>query len=77
MSIADNINNLKSQTDSQKVTLVAVSKTKTVAEVMQAYEAGQRIFGENMVQELVEKQEQLPKDIEWNLIGHLPSNKVK
>ena len=77
MSIADNINNLKSQTDSQKVTLVAVSKTKTVAEVMEAYEAGQRVFGENMVQELVEKQEQLPKDIEWHLIGHLQSNKVK
>lgn len=77
MSIADNINNLKGQTDSQKVTLVAVSKTKTVAEVMEAYEAGQRVFGENMVQELVEKQEQLPKDIEWHLIGHLQSNKVK
>nr|WP_294790868.1 YggS family pyridoxal phosphate-dependent enzyme [uncultured Mucilaginibacter sp.] len=77
MSIADNINNLKSQTDNQKVTLVAVSKTKTVAEVMEAYEAGQRVFGENMVQELVEKQEQLPKDIEWHLIGHLQSNKVK
>ncbi|MGY3212179.1 YggS family pyridoxal phosphate-dependent enzyme [Mucilaginibacter sp. HD30] len=77
MSIADNINNLKSQTAGQNVTLVAVSKTKTVAEVMEAYQAGQRVFGENMVQELVEKQEQLPNDIEWHLIGHLQSNKVK
>ena len=77
MSIADNINNLKSQTAGQNVTLVAVSKTKTVAEVMEAYQAGQRIFGENMVQELVEKLEQLPADIAWHLIGHLQSNKVK
>jgi pyridoxal phosphate enzyme (YggS family) len=77
MSIADNIKNLKSQTAGQNVTLVAVSKTKTVAEVMEAYQAGQRVFGENMVQELVEKQEELPNDIEWHLIGHLQSNKVK
>ena len=77
MSIADNINNLKSQTTGQNVTLVAVSKTKTVAEVMEAYQAGQRVFGENMVQELVEKHEQLPQDIAWHLIGHLQSNKVK
>jgi pyridoxal phosphate enzyme (YggS family) len=77
MSIADNINNLKSQTAGQNVTLVAVSKTKTVPEVMEAYNAGQRVFGENMVQELVEKQEQLPNDIDWHIIGHLQSNKVK
>src|SRR6478735_10876798 len=77
MSIADNINNLKSQLDGQHVTLVAVSKTKSAAEVMEAYQAGQRIFGENMVQELVEKQEQLPNDIDWHIIGHLQSNKVK
>jgi PLP dependent protein len=77
MSIADNINNLKSQTTGQNVTLVAVSKTKTVAEIMEAYQAGQRVFGENMVQELVEKHEQLPGDIAWHLIGHLQSNKVK
>ena len=77
MSIADNINNLKSQTAAQNVTLVAVSKTKSVAEVMEAYQVGQRIFGENMVQELLEKQEQLPNDIEWHIIGHLQSNKVK
>lgn len=77
MSIADNINNLKTQTAAQQVTLVAVSKTKSVADIMEAYNAGQRIFGENMVQELVDKQEQLPDDIEWHLIGHLQSNKVK
>jgi len=77
MSIADNINNLKSQLAGKQVNLVAVSKTKSAAEVMEAYQAGQRIFGENMVQELVEKQEQLPNDIDWHLIGHLQSNKVK
>jgi pyridoxal phosphate enzyme (YggS family) len=77
MSIADNINNLKSQTAGQNVTLVAVSKTKSAEEIMEAYEVGQRVFGENMVQELVEKQEQLPKDIEWHVIGHLQTNKVK
>lgn len=77
MSIADNIKNLKSLTAEQKVTLVAVSKTKSAAEIMEAYNVGQRIFGENMVQEMVEKQEQLPGDIEWHVIGHLQSNKVK
>ena len=59
------------------VKLIAVSKTKPVADIMEAYEAGQRIFGENQVQELVEKYEQLPKDIEWHLLGHLQTNKVK
>ncbi|HZX60032.1 MAG TPA: YggS family pyridoxal phosphate-dependent enzyme [Mucilaginibacter sp.] len=59
------------------VTLIAVSKTKSEEEVMEAYHAGQRLFGENMVQELLEKYEHLPKDIEWHLIGHLQSNKVK
>ena len=77
MSIADNIKNLKSLTEEQKVTLVAVSKTKSVAEIMEAYNEGQRIFGENMVQEMAEKHEQLPADIEWHQIGHLQSNKVK
>jgi len=77
MSIADNIRNLKNETDIINVTLVAVSKTKPAEEVMEAYNAGQRIFGENMVQELVEKYEKLPKDIQWHLIGHLQSNKVK
>lgn len=59
------------------VTLVAVSKTKPVSAILEAYQAGQRIFGENKVQELCEKYEQLPADIEWHLIGHLQSNKVK
>jgi len=77
MSIADNIKELKKETGFNNVTLVAVSKTKTAEDILEAYHAGQRIFGENMVQELVEKQEQLPKDIEWHLIGHLQTNKVK
>ena len=57
--------------------LIAVSKTHPAETVLQAYEAGQRVFGENKVQELVAKYEALPKDIEWHLIGHLQSNKVK
>jgi PLP dependent protein len=77
MSITDNIKSLKKETAVNKVTLIAVSKTKPVEEVQEAYDAGQRLFGENMVQELVEKYEQLPKDIQWHLIGHLQSNKVK
>jgi pyridoxal phosphate enzyme (YggS family) len=77
MSIADNIKRLKKETSPINVTLIAVSKTKPVEEVQEAYNAGQRLFGENMVQELVEKQEHLPKDIQWHLIGHLQSNKVK
>ncbi|CAN5204700.1 YggS family pyridoxal phosphate-dependent enzyme [soil metagenome] len=77
MSITDNIKSLKKETDPINVTLIAVSKTKPAEDVQQAYDAGQRIFGENMVQELVEKHEQLPKDIQWHLIGHLQSNKVK
>jgi pyridoxal phosphate enzyme (YggS family) len=77
MSIAANINSLKKETELINVTLIAVSKTKPVEEVLEAYNIGQRLFGENMVQELVEKYEQLPKDIQWHLIGHLQSNKVK
>ena len=77
MSIADNIKRLKNETDTIKVQLIAVSKTKPEEEIMEAYNAGQRIFGENMVQELVDKYEHLPKDIQWHLIGHLQSNKVK
>lgn len=57
--------------------LVAVSKTKSVAEIMQLYDAGQRDFGENKVQEMQEKQAKLPQDIRWHLIGHLQTNKVK
>jgi pyridoxal phosphate enzyme (YggS family) len=77
MSIADNIISLKKETEAIKVNLLAVSKTKPAEDLQQAYDAGQRLFGENTVQELVEKHEQLPKDIEWHLIGHLQSNKVK
>ena len=77
MSIADNIISLKKETDSLHVILLAVSKTKPPEDIQEAYDAGQRIFGENQVQELVDKYEKLPKDIQWHLIGHLQSNKVK
>ncbi len=66
------INNLPSN-----VTLVAVSKTKHVKEILQSYNAGQRIFGENKIQEMALKWEQLPKDIKWHMIGHVQTNKVK
>ena len=59
------------------VCLVAVSKTKPVSDLLEAYDAGQRHFGENKVQEMTEKWEVLPKDIQWHLIGHLQTNKVK
>jgi pyridoxal phosphate enzyme (YggS family) len=61
----------------KKVTLVAVSKTKPIEDILELYHLGQRDFGENYVQELVEKYQQLPKDIRWHFIGHLQSNKVK
>ena len=77
MSIADNITNLKKETVPINVTLIAVSKTKTAEDIQQAYDAGQRLFGENMVQEMVDKQQHLPTDIQWHLIGHLQTNKVK
>lgn len=76
MSITQNLTNIKSQLPAH-VTLVAVSKTKPISDLMEAYEAGQRVFGENYVQELVDKHEQMPKDIEWHFIGHLQSRKVK
>ncbi|MNK49747.1 hypothetical protein D3C87_686110 [compost metagenome] len=76
MSIASNLNTIKS-TLPEHVTLVAVSKTKPVSDLMQAYEAGQRIFGENKIQEMTEKWEEMPKDIQWHMIGHVQSNKVK
>ena len=76
MSIQQNLNHIKS-TLPENVTLVAVSKTKPISDIMEAYNAGQRIFGENKVQEMVEKQTELPKDIEWHMIGHLQRNKVK
>jgi pyridoxal phosphate enzyme (YggS family) len=76
MSIAQNLLKIKS-TLPEQVTLVAVSKTKPVADLMEAYEAGQRIFGENKIQEMAEKWEQMPKDIQWHMIGHVQTNKVK
>jgi pyridoxal phosphate enzyme (YggS family) len=76
MSIANNLLNIKSQLP-ESVTLVAVSKTKPVADLMEAYHAGQRIFGENKIQEMTGKWEQMPKDIQWHMIGHVQSNKVK
>ena len=76
MPIVTNLNNIKSQLP-ENVTLVAVSKTKPVTDLMEAYDAGQRIFGENKIQEMAEKWEQLPKDIQWHMIGHVQTNKVK
>lgn len=61
----------------KEVTLVAVSKTKPISDLQEAYDAGQRVFGENRIQEMVAKYEALPKDIQWHMIGHLQSNKVK
>jgi len=76
MSIATNLLSIKNNLPEQ-VTLVAVSKTKPVPDLMEAYEAGQRIFGENKIQEMAEKWEQMPKDIQWHMIGHVQTNKVK
>jgi len=76
MSVKDNLTNIKSELP-EGVTLVAVSKTKPNKDIMEAYEAGQRVFGENKVQEMVQKWEDLPKDIEWHMIGHVQRNKVK
>lgn len=76
MSIQSNLQQIKSNLP-ENVTLVAVSKTKPVSDLMEAYEAGQRIFGENKIQEMTEKWQQMPKDIEWHMIGHVQSNKVK
>lgn len=76
MSIKENLLKIKSSIP-ENVTLVAVSKTKPVADLMEAYNAGQRIFGENKIQEMTEKWEQMPKDIQWHMIGHIQTNKVK
>ena len=76
MSIKQNLINIKSSLPST-VTLVAVSKTKPISDLMEAYDAGQRIFGENKIQEMAEKWEAMPKDIEWHMIGHVQTNKVK
>jgi pyridoxal phosphate enzyme (YggS family) len=76
MSIKDNLLKIKSSLP-EDVTLVAVSKTKPISDLMEAYNAGQRIFGENKIQEMTEKWEQMPKDIQWHMIGHIQTNKVK
>ena len=76
MSISQNILNIKASLPTH-VTLVAVSKTKPVPDLMEAYTAGQRIFGENKIQEMVDKWETMPKDIQWQMIGHVQTNKVK
>ncbi|WP_353780020.1 YggS family pyridoxal phosphate-dependent enzyme [Winogradskyella sp. 3972H.M.0a.05] len=76
MSIKHNLQNIKS-TLPEDVTLVAVSKTKPVSDIMEAYDAGHRVFGENKIQEMVEKHEQMPDDIQWHMIGHVQRNKVK
>jgi pyridoxal phosphate enzyme (YggS family) len=76
MSIKENLLQIKSQLPNH-VTLVAVSKTKPVADLMEAYNAGQRIFGENKIQEMTDKWQEMPKDIQWHMIGHVQTNKVK
>ncbi len=76
MSVKKNLLKIKSEL-AEGIHLIAVSKTKPGTLILEAYETGQRDFGENYVQELVDKYEQLPKDIRWHFIGHLQSNKVK
>ena len=76
MSIESNLLSIKA-TLPEHVTLVAVSKTKPISDLLEAYEAGQRIFGENKIQEMAEKWEAMPKDIQWHMIGHVQTNKVK
>lgn len=76
MSVAENIQNFRSQIP-DNVTLVAVSKTKPIEMILEAYASGQRDFGENYIQELMGKQSVLPNDIRWHFIGHLQTNKVK
>ncbi len=76
MSIADNLQKITTQLP-DSVSLVAVSKTKPTTSILEAYNNGQRIFGENRIQEMVDKYDELPKDIKWHMIGHLQRNKVK
>lgn len=76
MSITENIQRIKAEIP-EEVTLVAISKTKPENDILEAYEAGQRIFGENKIQEMTEKWEKLPKDIKWHMVGHVQRNKVK
>lgn len=76
MTIKDNLNHILSQIP-EHVSLVAVSKTKPIEDILEAYNAGQRMFGENKIQEMSDKYEALPKDINWHMIGHVQTNKVK
>jgi pyridoxal phosphate enzyme (YggS family) len=76
MSISENLQSIKKSLP-ENVTLVAVSKTQSNEKILEAYQAGHKVFGENYVQELVDKAAVLPKDIEWHFIGHLQSNKIK
>lgn len=76
MSIAENIKKVKREIP-ENVTLVAVTKTKPVELILEAYDAGHKIFGENKVQEMIDKKDHLPYDVQWHLIGHLQTNKVK
>ena len=76
MSIENNLQSLQSGVPSG-IKLVVVTKTRVIDEIMEVYKAGHKIFGENRVQELVAKHKDLPKDIEWHMIGHLQTNKVK
>ena len=76
MTIRKNLDQIMSSLPPH-VTLVAVSKTKPLSDLMQAYQAGQRVFGENKVQEMVEKYHLMPDDVQWHMIGHLQRNKVK
>lgn len=76
MEISENIKKYKEELG-ENVTLVAISKTKPNSDLLEAYEAGQRVFGENKIQEMTEKWEALPKDIQWHMVGHVQRNKVK
>ena len=76
MRITENLIKIKSKLP-QNVTLVAVSKTKPLSDLLEAYDTGQRIFGENKIQEMASKYDEMPKDIEWHMIGHIQRNKVK
>ncbi|MDY6799694.1 MAG: YggS family pyridoxal phosphate-dependent enzyme [Bacteroidota bacterium] len=77
MSVAENIQHFVEKEIPSHVKLVAVTKTKPVETILDAYNSGYKVFGENKAQELIQKYEELPKDIEWHMIGHLQSNKVK
>lgn len=76
MSIQNNLRSIQAVLP-ENITLVAVSKTKPISDLMEAYEVGQRVFGENKIQEMSEKWEAMPKDIQWHMIGHVQTNKVK